>query len=69
MHRIAFEQTDLRSRVQKTPRLRSIFHALHACKTINFRANETRSGRSFQHSEEPQRLIILVRDPPRPARR
>jgi hypothetical protein len=68
MHR-PFVQTTIRSRVKTTPRLRSIFRAFCACKTVNFRGNETQSRRFFHHPVQRQRLIILARDPPRPARR
>jgi len=68
MHR-PLAQTTIRFRVKTTPRSRSIFHAFCACKTVNFRGNETQSRRFFQHPDERQRPIILARDPPRPAHR
>jgi hypothetical protein len=45
MHRIAFAQTALRSRVQATPRLRSISHNSFVGDTINIRANQHKSHR------------------------
>jgi hypothetical protein len=69
MHRIAFAQTALRSRVQATPRTRSIFRNSFVGKTINFRANQHQSHRLYRHSDDPQRRIIRPHRTSRPSRR
>jgi hypothetical protein len=69
MHRIAFAQTALRSRVQATPRLRSISHNSFVGDTINIRANQHKSHRLYPRSDDPQRKIIPPQCTSRPSRR
>lgn len=63
MHRIAFAQTALRSRVQATPRLRSIFHNSFVGDTINIWPNSTKAtgstGIPMIHNDRSSALTAL----------